>query len=470
MSGIKGMKAFTTMWLGQLVSQLGSGLTSFAISIWVLDHTHSVTRFTLTIVFAGLPGVLVAPFAGVLVDRLDRRTMLILTNLGSALCSLSLLLLLYAHALQLWHIYLIVACNSIFGTFQWPAMAAAITMLVGREKLGRAAGMLEMGNAATAIAAPPLAGLLLALTSISNVLLVDFLSFFVAIGVLLAVSIPRPEASSEGKKGKGSMWHEAAVGWRFIRERQGLLALLLFFAAVNLVTSMCSVAIIPMVRGFATPAGVGIVMSMTGIGMLLGGSFMTATGGPRPRIRGILGSAALMTLCFVVIAARPSIVVTSIGVVLFFLTIPVINGSSQAIWQSKVPPDLQGRVFALRRMIAQFTTPIGDFSAGPLTDHVFQPLMIPGGLLAASLGRLIGVGPGRGIALMFLVMAIFPLLIAVGGFLSPRVRFVERDLPDVVVAAQPPVEKAAQPPVEKTAEPPAEEAGAPAAPAAPAGA
>jgi hypothetical protein len=335
-------------------------------------------------------------------------------------------------------------------------MAAAITMLVGREKLGRAAGMLEMGNAITAISAPPLAGLLLVLMSLWNLLLIDFLSFFVAIAALLLVSVPSPVASSEAKRAKGSIWREAAVGWQFIRERQGLLALLIFFAAVNLVTSMCSVALIPMARGFASPAGVGIVMSMTGIGMLLGGSFMTATGGPRPRIRGILGSAALMTVCFVVIAARPSIVVTSVGVILFFLTIPVINGCSQAIWQSKVPPDLQGRVFAVRRMIAQFTTPIGDFSAGPLTDKVFQPLMVPGGLLAASLGRLIGVGPGRGIALMFLVMAIFPLLIAVWGFANPRVRFLERDLPDAVVAAKP---------ADQEPEPPPAATVAPAAPA-----
>jgi MFS transporter, DHA3 family, macrolide efflux protein len=434
---VSGMKAFTITWVGQLISLLGSGLTSFALGIWVLDHTHSVTQFTLTIVFAGLPAVLIGPFAGVLVDRTDRRTVLILTNLGSACCALVLFLLLRSGHLAVWHIYIVVACNAVFSTFQWPALAAAITMLVGRNNLGRASGMLEMGNAATTIAAPPLAGLLLILMDVWNLLLIDFVTFFFAIASLLLVRIPNPQASAEGTKGKGSIWSEAAVGWRFIRQRQGLLALLVFFAAVNLVTSMCGVALLPMARGFSSTAGVGVVMSMTGIGMLLGGFIMTTTGGPRPRIYGILGSAAAMTLCFVVIAARPSIPLVSIGVVLFFLTLPIINGSSQAIWQSKVPPDLQGRVFAVRRMIAQFTTPIGDFSAGPLTDRVFQPMMVPGGLLAAGLGRWIGVGPGRGIALMFLVMAIFPLLIAVWGFVNPRVRFVERDLPDVTVKAQP---------------------------------
>jgi MFS transporter, DHA3 family, macrolide efflux protein len=446
-----GMKSFTTMWVGQLISLLGSGLTSFAMGIWVLDHTHSVTRFTLTVVFAGLPGVLIAPLAGALVDRSDRRTMLILTNVGSALCSLALFALLKAGLLEVWHIYIVVACNSVFNTFQWPALAAAITMLVEKAKLGRAAGMLDTGNAITTIAAPPLAGLLLALIGIWNLLLIDVVSFLFAIGSLLLVSIPNPQASAEGKP-RRSLWREAAVGWQFIRQRQGLLALLIFFAAVNLVTSMCSVALLPMARGFASPAGAGLVMSMTGIGMLLGGLYMTATGGPRPRINGILGSAAAMTVCFVIIGARPSLPLVSVGVALFFLVIPIINGSSQAIWQSKVPPDLQGRVFAVRRMIAQFTTPIGDFSAGPLTDRVFQPLMVPGGLLAAGLGRWIGIGPGRGIALMFLVMAVFPLLIAVWGFANPRVRFVERDLPDAEVKARPaPAPAAAEVPAAVTA-------------------
>jgi MFS transporter, DHA3 family, macrolide efflux protein len=436
-AGGNGMKSFTTIWVGQLISLLGSGLTSFAMGIWVLDHTHSVTRFTLTVVFAGLPGVLIAPIAGAVVDRSDRRTVLILTNVGSALCSLALFALLKAGSLEVWHIYIVVACNSIFNTFQWPALAASITMLVEKAKLGRVSGMLDTGNAITSIAAPPLAGLLMALINIWNLLLIDFASFFFAIASLLLITIPNPQASAEGKAAKRSLWREAAVGWQFIRQRQGLLALLVFFAAVNLFTSMCSVAVLPMVRGFASPAGVGVVMAMTGIGMLLGGLYMTASGGPRPRINGILGSAAAMTVCFVIIAARPSLVLTSLGLALFFVTIPIINGSSQAIWQSKVPPDLQGRVFAVRRMIAQFTTPIGDFSAGPLTDRVFQPLMVPGGLLAASLGRWIGIGPGRGIALMFLVMAIFPLLIAVWGFANPRVRFVERDLPDAQVKARP---------------------------------
>ncbi|HTQ80196.1 MAG TPA: MFS transporter [Thermoanaerobaculia bacterium] len=436
LQAFRGMKSFTTIWVGQVISLLGSGLTSFAMGIWVLQQSHSVTQFAMTIVLTST-GMLVAPFAGAIVDRSDRRTVLILCNAGSALCSLALFLLLRADALAVWHIYIVVACNSIFNTFQWPAIAAAITMLVDKDQFGRADGMLEMGSAATTIAAPPLAGILMAYIGIWNLLLIDFVTFFFAIGSLLLIRIPAPPASEEGETGKSSIWQEAAAGWHFIRARQGLVALLLFFAGVNLFASLCGVGLLPLVRGFAPPAQVGLVMSMTGIGMLLGGFFMSATGGPRPRIYGILGVTAVMGLCFLLIGLRPSLVLTSAGALLFFAGIPIMNGSSQAIWQAKVPPDLQGRVFAVRRMIAQFTTPIGDFSSGPLADKVFNPLLVPGGALAGSVGRVIGVGENRGIGLMFIVLAVFPLLIAAWGYLNPRVRFVERDLPDAVADTPP---------------------------------
>jgi len=164
--------------------------------------------------------------------------------------------------------------------------------------------------------------------------------------------------------------------------------------------------------------------------MLIGGFVMTATGGPKPRVYGVLGGGLLFSLCFVLVALKPSLPLVGLGVVLWYAGIPIMNASSTAIWQSKVAPDLQGRVFSMRRMIAQFTIPIGDFGAGPLADFVFNPLLATGGALAGSVGRVIGTGPGRGIALMFLIMAFVPALAAVWGLLNPRLRNVEAELPD----------------------------------------
>ncbi len=439
----KGMQTFGVIWFGQLVSLLGSGLTSFALGIWVLRHSNSVTEYTLTILLASLPGVLVSPLAGALVDRWDRRMVMLWSDIGPGIITLAYAFLLWRGELQLWHIYIGVALNAICGSFQWPAYIAAITMLVERKDYGRVNGMLEFGQAGTSIAAPALAAALLSFMDLSTILVLDFVTFLFAAGTLLLIRIPKPELSEHGEEGKGSIWKEAGYGWTYIRARPGLMHLLLFFAMVNLVASLCGVALIPMVYGFASEAGVGTIMSLVGVGMLLGGFIMTATGGPKPRVYGVLGGGLLFSLCFVLVAIKPSLLLVGIGVTLWYIGIPIMNASSTAIWQSKVAPDVQGRVFSMRRMIAQFTIPIGDFGAGPLADKVFNPLMAAGGPLAGSVGGVIGVGPGRGIALMFLAMAAVPGLAAVWGLLNPRLRNVEAELPDAE-------KKAAPAPVEET--------------------
>ena len=303
------------------------------------------------------------------------------------------------------------------------------------------------------------AGLLLGMVDIWGVLLVDFATFLFAAATLLMVHIPRPETSAGASKARGSLWKEAGYGWTFIRERPGLLGLFLFFAAVNLALCTCGVAVVPMVLAFTgSKAMVGTVMSLVGVGMLIGGAIMTATGGPKPRVYGVLGMGLILSVCFVLVGMRPSVYLVGAGVLLWYIAIPIMNGSSTAIWQSKTPADVQGRVFAMRRMIAQFTTPIGDFSAGPLADKVFIPLLLPGGALAdTAIGRFVGVGPGRGIGLMFLTLAAVPGLAALWGFLNPRIRNVEAELPDA------PKKQAAAPP--KAEEKKDEEAQATAAPA-----
>jgi MFS family permease len=425
-------RTFYTIFGGQFVSLMGSGLTAFALSIWVLQHTHSVTQYTLTIVFAGLPAILLGPFAGALVDRWDRRWVLFWCNLGPALTVAVYAWLLWRGQLQVWHIYIGVVFNSIFNTFQWPAYIAAIAMLAEQKDLGRVNGVLETGEAVVTIAAPPIAGFIMYALGVGNILIIDFITFLLAAGVLLTVAIPRPAESEEAAARKGSIWREAGFGWTFIRQRPGLLRLLMFFAVINLVVSMAGVAIMPMVLGFANTAKVGTVMSLVGVGMLLGGLLMSATGGPKRRIYGVLGGWAVLSVCFVLVGIRPNLWLVSAGILLWYMALPLMNSSSQAIWQSKTPHDVQGRVFAVRRMLAQFTVPIGDFSAGPLADKIFNPALLAGGALAGTAGRIVGVGPGRGIALMLVTLAIFPAMIALAGFLNPRLRNLELELPDVV--------------------------------------
>jgi hypothetical protein len=278
--------------------------------------------------------------------------------------------------------------------------------------------------------APVLAGLLIATVGMAGVILIDLGTFVFAAATLLLVRIPRPPASAAGRAGRGSLLSEAAYGWTFIRERPGLLGLLLYFAMINLVFSMASVLVTPMVLSFASSQVLATVLSASSAGLLAGSVVMAVTGGPRPRIHGVLAFGLLFGVALVFAGLRPDPRLISGALFVMMLGAPIINGSSQAIWQVKVPPDVQGRVFAVRRLIAQITAPLGFLCAGPLADRVFQPLLAPGGPLAGSAGRALGTGPGRGIGLIYVSLAVLPVLASLWGYAQPRLRRVEEELPD----------------------------------------
>lgn len=429
----KGFAVFATVWFGQVVSTIGSVLSGFALGVWIFQSSGgSVTRFTLLAFFMFLPTALLSPVAGALVDRWDRRWAMMLSDVGSGLCTLVLALLLWQDRLEIWHIYLLSAVSSSFNTLQWPAFSAATTLLVPKRHLGRASGMVQSGMALSQIAAPALAGVLVATIGPANVLLIDFATFLFALLTLMFVRIPRPEVSEEGATGRGSLLREAWWGWRFVRERPGLLSLLVLFAATNLCMIMLQVLVPPLVLGFTTADVLGFVLTVAGVGMLAGSVVMSLWGGPPRKVYGIYIPLAVQGAILLLGGLRPDAVLIASVAFIFLFMMPIILGCSQAIWQVKVLPDLQGRVFAVRRMVTASTLPLASLLAGPLADRVFEPMMAPGGLLAGSLGRILGVGKGRGIGLLFMVLGVLTLLIVALAWRFPRLRNVETELPDVV--------------------------------------
>ena len=226
------------------------------------------------------------------------------------------------------------------------------------------------------------------------------------------------------------------LGWRFIAARPGLLGLLLFFTVDNFLGTMVSPLLQPMILDGWSPAIYGLVSSIMGLGMLAGTLAMSAWGGPRRRMFGLLGTGALGGLALALAGLRPSIPVIAVGMGAYSLLMPTMAGCSQAIWQVKVPPALQGRVFSVRRAIAWSFTPVAFLVAGPLADHVFKPLLAAGGALAPTLGRFIGVGPGRGIGLQIVLLGLLTTLISAIAFLVRRIRRVELDLPDIIAGAE----------------------------------
>lgn len=422
------MRNFLLIWSGQLVSVIGSGLTGFALGYWVYQETHSVTRFTLIFVMTSLPGVVLAPFAGAFVDRWNRRRVMLLSDSVSALVTAVLTVLMATGSLRIWHIYLGVALQSTSGVFQWLAYSAAITMQIPKEQFARADGLRQLGTATAQVLSPFLAGVLVTLIHIWGVLVVDLASFVVALATLAFAHIPDPVTVDVRK----SLWKQVADGWLFIAERPGLKGLLWLFAVMNLLVGLAFVLVTPLVLSFSSAASLGGALAAASSGLVVGSLMMSAWGGPRRRVLGILALTPVLGLGLVAAGIAPSLPAICAGMFLFLAGASVVNGCSQGIWQSKVPPDLQGRVFAVRRMLAQSTTPIAYLLAGPLADRYFEPLMSRGGALAATLGPLLGVGRGRGIGLLFLTMGLLLMVSTTWGFFYPPLRRLETEIPDAV--------------------------------------
>jgi MFS transporter, DHA3 family, macrolide efflux protein len=427
-----GGRAFLTMWAGQSVSQLGSRLTAFAVGVWLYQKTGQATPLFLSAIFGFLPGVLLAPFAGVIVDRSDRRQVMLLVCIGHLLLS-SLFYFLLRGDIQLWMIYTILAFGSAIETFQWPAEASSISVLVHKDQLGQANGLFSISSGVTDLAAPILGGILVTQIGIVGVVLLDLVSFAFEFITLNLIRIPRPTQSAEGSSMKSvGILEQAKDGFRFILERPGLLSLLVTFSGVNFIGGMIGELQAPLILARTGSSSIlGIVGAAFGVGVLLGGVYMTSTGGPKPRVHGVfagLGISGILGQALFGLAQSTPVWMLANFFAGFLL--PVLNGSSQSIWQAKTPADIQGRVFTARRQIAQITGPVAALIAGPLADKVFTPVM--NGSLGSSLSWLLGAAPGRGFAAMWVIFGILNSLTGFAGYLRPAARNVELEIPDAV--------------------------------------
>jgi DHA3 family macrolide efflux protein-like MFS transporter len=428
------MRTFTLVWFGQFISLTGSRLSGFALGVWVFQQTGSATLFALIATFSLLPGVIAAPVAGLVADRVDRRLVMIVGDSGAALCTLVVALLLFVGRLELWQIYLTQIIASAFGAFQAPAFAAAVTQLVPREQLSRAAGLNQLADGLSLVLAAPLAGLLFGLIGLAGIFALDLVSFVFAVLALLVVRfppLPRAEAG-EGGAGWGRMLRDASAGLRYNLARPGLIGINMVATAIGFSTGIVSALLTPMVLAFASASAAGAVSGILGLGSVAGSALMSIWKGPRRRIFGFLGYGLLHGLFVALSGLRPSVALISATMFLAFFGLPMASVCSSLIWRTRVPLDMQGRIFALNRMLVTLSLVIALALAGPLADGVFEPLLAEGGPLAASVGRLIGVGPGRGIALLFMVTGVLVALATTAGWLSPRIRRVEQELPDVL--------------------------------------
>ncbi|NAS24872.1 MFS transporter [Herbidospora sp. NEAU-GS84] len=403
---------FGIVWLSSLVSGVGSSLTGFVLGVWVYQNTESTTLFALVMLSGLLPAILVGPFAGVIVDRFDRRRVLIISDCVVALSTGAQALLLYNDALQVWHICLGSFVGAVCGTLHMTTYQAMTPLLIPERHLARANGLMQI-TMATQIAAPLAAGALLAAIGMTGVLVLDLVTFAIAVTTLLVVKLPASVVRAPGAGSAKAPLSDLSYGWHYLRRRGDLMRLTLTFTAYNFCFAVAGVLVQPLILSFGSPAVLGALMFAGGSGVFLGGIVMGLWGGPKKRVRG-MGVFMLLGSVFLVLhTLQPNPWLVAGAAAAFLFTLPVVQGSGNAVLQSRIEPDSLGRVLGTVHTIGGIGSPFAYLLAGPLAEFVAGPLLRDGGALAGNVGRLIGTGEGRGIALVILVDALILAVVAV---------------------------------------------------------
>lgn len=406
------LRPFLALWATQGLSSLGSSMTSFALIVWSYTQQGSALTTALLSVCTYAPYVLLSVFSGVLSDRWDKKKTMLACDTLAALSTGAVLLLLTTGLLQIWHLYLLNALNGLMNTVQQPASEVAVSLLVPKEHYQRASSLQSLSSSLTTVLTPVFATALFGLGGMVPVILVDLMTFAVAfLTLLLGISFPRQKEAN-----KAHLLADIQSGFAYLGQNLGILELMLFLAAINLVASMFEAALPPMV--LSRPAGgemaLGIVSACTGLANVAGSLMVSAAKPPKSRVRVICLSLLFsMSTENLLMAVGRSMPVWCLGAVLGWVAIPLMNANLNVLFRSHIPLALQGRVYAIRNALQFFTIPLGYLLGGFLVDQVFEPLMAqqpPGSLLCWLLGE----GKGSGAALLLLILWPLGMLICLG--------------------------------------------------------
>ncbi|MFJ9607937.1 MFS transporter [Kitasatospora sp. NPDC101176] len=439
-----GFAAFAVLWCGQFLSVVGTRMTNFAVSVWIWDRTGSTTQFTLSLFFAFASTVLFSPVAGAFIDRWNRRVTMMISELGSAVATGALLILFLSGSTSMWPLYLVNFVTGAFVAFQVPVFQATITLMMERGNYARANAMMFAVRSTPELFAPLLAALLLTVTSISTILLVDTLSYAFAIGTVLLVALPATPDRPDGAA--STFWQDCQFGFRYILRSRPLRNLEAFLVVINVLASTGYLLLRPMVlaRTGDSADSLALVLSTGAIGGIAGTVLVAALKSPRDKMMFVLwATVAFSVVGRILYGITDLVLFLGVALIVVHLCIPIIDGYTNTVWQEKVEPHVQGRVFAARQFVEELSIPIATLVAGPLVDHVLGPWMEPGAQGARIFGGLVGTGQAGGIGLVFVGIGVAGTVLALGAFLMPSIRRIESVLPDA--APEPALEPAGSP-------------------------
>lgn len=429
------LRTFYTLVLTQTLSLLGSRISGLAIGIWVFQQTGDATPLALVAFFSMMPQIVLSSIAGVLADRWDRRYVMAISDFGQGIGTLILLVLFAAGLLQLWQLYLIAFLQALFGVFQQPAFSASITMLVPDEQRDRANTIQQLTGPTAGILAPMIAGFVFASVGVTGAILIDLVTFLIAVAVVLSIKIPHPRKTEEGAALSGSMWLELSGGFRYLWQRPTVFRMVMCLMLMNFLFGGVAVLFTPyLLARTGSETAYGVIMGLFNAGGLVGGILFSIWGGTRPRMNTILPGAILMGIFFALVGVMQTPVTLAVICFLCFLPNPMVNALFMSIMQAKVPPDLQGRVFAVIGQLAMLIMPIGYLIFAPLADNFFEPLVATSAW--ASFAPFFGTGAGSGMGLMFFTAGVAATLLSVGMFIYTPFRTIESTWADYVPQAQ----------------------------------
>jgi MFS family permease len=448
-----GYRAFLTIWSGQILSAVGTRMTNFALSVWLWDRTGSAFALSLMLLAAFGSTLLVSPFVGGLVDRLPRRATIIISDAGSTFTTLALALLFALGHAQVWELYAVNLLTGGFLAFQGPAFGAAISSMLEQAQYPRANALMSMIRSLPSLLAPSFASALIAFAGVKAILFLDSGSYLLAIGAVLVTTLPaRTPSPADHEQAASGFWADAAFGFRYILRRRPLIWFEGLIFAVGVLAASGYAMLNPLVlaRSGNSNGVLAAVMTTAAVGGVVGASTLTALKDTPHKIRRFL----LATLVFsilgrILIGVGDTVVLWSVAMFVTHLCLPFMDGYTNAVWQERVDPAVQGRVFAARGFIENLTIPVGLLIAGPLATYVFEPAMRPGHSLARAFEPLVGTGPGAGMALICVGVGVIGILTVAFSFAVRPLREIETLIPRLPAPAaqdaDQPAAEAAQP-------------------------
>ncbi|MGE7674311.1 MFS transporter [Lysinibacillus sp. NPDC094403] len=396
-------KKFLLLWSGQLISAIGSGLTAFGFSIYVFQQTGKASATTLVVLLAFMPSLLLSPVAGVLADRYDRRLLMVLGDSLSAIGLVYILICMLSGEAQLWQICVGVTISSVFSSLLDPTYKATVTDLLTEEQYTKASGFVQVAGSAKYLISPIIAGFLLAVSDIKLLLVIDICTFFVTVTSTLAV---RRGLISKKYEQTQSFFHEFKDGWRAVSENRGVLVLVIMTSVLTFYLGIIETLSIPMLLTFTNSSVIGTVETVVATGMLVSSVIIGFLPIKKGYVKILSFSLFFEGIFMAIFGLRENIVLICISGFFFFAMMPFANSTMDFLVRTNIDNAVQGRAWSLIGVISQLGFVAAYALSGILADYVFTPLLVDGGLLADSVGKIIGTGQGRGTGLLIITAGI----------------------------------------------------------------